>query len=188
MSILGALQNATAVVSDFILIRPLRSIAGFTANVTILERHSDDTEITEQPVEQGAAITDHAYNRPSQLSVEIGYSNSSIEAGFDPNYVSNMYAQFLNLKASRVPFEVFTGKRHYVNMLIKTLAVTTDEKTENALIMRIDMKQLLIVTTQVVTVPDSSVMANPEKTGATQNTGTQQLAPGTAYNSQVGAS
>lgn len=188
MSILGALQVATAVVSDFILIKPLRSIAGFTANVTISEHHSDDMEITEHPIEQGAPITDHAYKRPARVTIEVGYSNSSIEAGFDPNYVQNVYQQFLVLQASRSPFEIFTGKRHYTSMLIRSLSVTTDRRTENALMMRVDCQQIFIVQTQVVAVPDSSVMANPEKTGATQNAGTQQLMPGTAYNSQVGAS
>ena len=187
MSILGAAQVALAVVSDFVLITPLRSIGSFTANVTISERHNDELEITQHPVEQGASIADHAFKRPARVLIECGYSNSGFDAGFDPNYVKEQYNNFLNLQASRQPFQITTGKRLYTNMLIRSLDCTTDHKTENALLLRVDCQQILIAQTQVVTIPDSSVMANPQKTGATQNTGTQQLAPGTNFNAGAAA-
>ena len=39
---------------------PRRSIGPFNATLTIEEVASDDLEITQHPVQQGAAITDHA--------------------------------------------------------------------------------------------------------------------------------
>jgi hypothetical protein len=67
---------------------------------------------------------------------------------------------------------IYTGKRVYRNMLIKSLATTTDAKTENSLIIRIGCKQILMAQTQTVTVPDSSNMTNPQQNGATVNMGT----------------
>jgi hypothetical protein len=162
-----------------------RNIGGFVADVTIREEHEDELVVTENPVEQGAAITDHSFKQPARLTIDIGYSNSSAQSGGDPNYVNDMYAQFLQLQASRQPFDVITGKRQYSNMLITMLHTVTDEKTENALLLTVKMKEIILVNTQTVSVPPSGNMASPQDNGATQQLGQQSLgnatvgAPGT---------
>jgi hypothetical protein len=95
---------------------------------------------------------------------------------------SAAYARFLAMQANRTLFTIYTGKRIYKNMLIKSLATTTDQKTENSAIIRISCKQILMAQTQTVTVPDSSVMANPQQNGATMNMGIQSLLPSPTYN------
>lgn len=91
--------------------------------------------------------------------------------------VMQKYNAILQLYYNRALFDVYTGKRVYKNMLIKSLATTTDAKTENSLILRMTLRQILMAATQTVTVPDSSVMANPEQNGATQNMGTTYPVP-----------
>jgi hypothetical protein len=151
-----------------------RSIDDFVADVTVREDHEDELVVTENPVEQGADITDHSYKSPARLTVDVGYSNSSIQANGDPNYVQSIYTQFLALQASRQPFDVTTGKRQYNNMLITMLHTVTDEVTENALLLTVRMKEVILVDTQTVSVPSTANMANPSSNGATQSTGTQQ--------------
>lgn len=56
--------------------RPPRSIGGIVAQVTLEERHQDDLEITEHPVERGAAITDHAFKHPAEVIIKCAWSNS----------------------------------------------------------------------------------------------------------------
>jgi len=46
------------------------------AQATIEERHMDRLEITSHPIEQGAAITDHAFINPSEVILRLGWSNS----------------------------------------------------------------------------------------------------------------
>ena len=162
-----------------------RSIGGFVADVTVRERHRDELTVTENPVEQGADITDHAFKRPPTLVVEVGYSNSSPAAAGDPNYVSSVYDQFLTLQASREPFQVVTGKRVYEDMLITGLTTLTDQVWENASIFTVEMKNVILVETQTVTVPSSASMANPSVNGATQNVGPQQLGSGASFNSSA---
>jgi hypothetical protein len=87
------------------------------------------------------------------------------------------YQQLLAMQANRLLFAIFTGKRVYQNMLVKSLATTTDAKTENSLVIRIGCRQLLMAQTQTVTVPDSSVMKNPEQNGAAQNFGVKYPLP-----------
>jgi hypothetical protein len=87
------------------------------------------------------------------------------------------YQQLLDMQNNRLLFSIYTGKRVYKNMLIKSLAATTDAKTENSLVIRIGCRQLLLAQTQTVTVPDSSNMKNPEQNGATVNYGVKYPIP-----------
>lgn len=59
-----------------VIIRPTRKFGPYTAQVTISEQHNDELEITQHPVEQGASITDHAFKRPAELTLTMGWSNS----------------------------------------------------------------------------------------------------------------
>jgi len=160
-----------------------RNIGGFIADVTVEEIHDDELVVTENPVEQGADISDHAFKRPARLRVRAGFSNSSPNSLGDPNYVQDMYAQFLGLQVSLTPFDVITGKRMYANMMMTHLHTTTTEEWENSTILEVEMREIILVDTQTVTVPPAANMAAPGINGATQNLGNQQLAPGTVFNS-----
>jgi Dit-like phage tail protein len=159
----------------------LRNIGGFVADVTIREEHSDTLVATDNPVEQGAAVTDHAFKKPAELVVEVGYSDSNPTLGF-PGYVNTVYEAFLLLQSARTPFEVVTGKRLYTNMLITQLRTDTDEKTENAMFLRVEMRENIFVQTQTVTVPPAAQMTNPSNTAATTNSGANQVVPATSPN------
>jgi hypothetical protein len=167
---IGALVTTT---SQLIAIVPnQRNIGGFIADVTIEEQHVDRLRITEHPVEQGAAITDHAYKMPAQVTIRAGWSNSAPAALGDPQYIQGIYSSFLTLQASRQLFDIFTGKRSYTNMLIETLIETTDKEHENAMVLVVECKEVIIATTQTTSVGSSANMANPSSNAATQNQGT----------------
>ncbi len=159
-----------------------RNIAGFVADVTVEEHHRDELVVTENPVEQGAAITDHAFKKPARVTLRVGYSNSSLASLGDTTYVQDWYAQFLALQAGRAPFNVLTGKRSYTNMLMTSIETMTDEKWENASLFTVECREIILVTTQTVSVPPSANMKAPGINGATQNNGTSSLAPATNYN------
>lgn len=173
MTILSVVEAVALNLIGPILIRQ-RSIGGFIANVTIREDHEDELVVTENPVEQGARITDHSFKAPAKLTVDVGYSNSSVQSLGNFNYVNDVYAQFLQLQALRQPFDVFTGKRAYNNMLITLLHTITDKDTENSMLLTVRMKQIILVNTQTVSVPPANKMSTPSATGAPQNLGTGQ--------------
>ena len=187
-----------------VVVRPKRAIGSFTAFVTTEEQHDDELEITDHPIEQGASITDHAFKRPAQVVIKCGWSNSpqrtglidglvgavtstvdgvnSLITGNSQEQVRDIYAKLLELQASAIPFTVYTGKRTYTNMLLKRLSTTTDGKTENLLMVTAICQEILLVSTQTVTVnSDTSRQANPSSTGSTVNEGTKSLLPGTNY-------
>ena len=167
-----------------ILIQPYRAIGGIVANVTVEEIHRDELTITEHPVENNAAISDHAYKNPAEVRILCGWSNNSPQAGNDPNYVQAIYAQLLDLQQSRILFQIFTGKRVYDNMLIATLAVRTNREAETALFVEATCRQVIIVQTQTVPVStNQSIQAMPNKTAGTSSTGPKQLQSAPNFNS-----
>lgn len=149
---------------------PRRSIGPFNATVTIEEVASDDLEITQHPVQQGATITDHAYLKPAFLGVRVLFNA-------DDAPLAETYEKFRQLQASREPFDVVTGKRAYKNMLIKSLGQTNDALTENILSLSLELQEIFIVQIETTTVPPRANQKTPGKTGATENAGQKSAQP-----------
>ncbi|MCK4883525.1 MAG: hypothetical protein KAS30_01515 [Candidatus Diapherotrites archaeon] len=143
---------------------PDRIIGAFKATVTIEEVATDDLEITSHPVQQGANITDHAFNKPSLVDIRILYNA-------EPSKLAETYAQLLKLKQDRIPMQVVTGKRTYPNMLMKSLQQINDSVTESALQINFSLQEIFITSLQVVSVAPRAKQADAGKTGATENAG-----------------
>lgn len=173
-----------------------RSIGIIIPDVVISERHNDELEITDHPVEQptdagingeGAGyISDHAFRRPSEVVMETGFSGGGsllnfadtsvigLSAGLSPK---ETYQKLLDLQRTRAPFDVTTGKRTYKNMLIKSLGVTTDKESENVLLCTVTLREVIVTQTQTVQVAAQKDMKLGANTAAVQDAGTKTLVP-----------
>ena len=166
-----------------VVIQPKRGIFGkegttVLPHATVEEKHSDDLEITDHPVEFGASITDHAFKRPAEIVIQMAFSNTpSVISGqdkyIDPPDVKKIYEKLLNLQENRTLLHIETGKRSYDNMLIKGLVTTTDNKTENAMFITVSCRQIIIVNTQTVQLA-KTVQASPALTASPINRGSVQ--------------
>ena len=176
---------------------PRRSIGGLIAQITEEELAVDTLTISEHPVEQGANISDNAYKDPAQVTIRVGWSDSSLAAlggaitaavnatniggvlsAFTaPTYAAQVYAQLLSLQVSRSPLIIVTGKRTYKNMLIRSLSQATDTETENALKVTVICREVILVQTQTTIVPSPSVMQNPQSTASPTSQGQFQPKP-----------
>ncbi|QCT20843.1 hypothetical protein FEM41_14905 [Jejubacter calystegiae] len=163
-----------------------RAVGLLVPAVVVSEKHADTLEITEHPVETGAAVSDHAYKRPAEVTMEVGFSGGGslldfvntaaigLSVGLSPK---ETYQQLLELQESRVPFDVVTGKRLYSNMLMRALEVTTDRTSENVLMATLTLREVIITSTQSVQVADKQNMAQGVNTSAVQNSGTKTTTP-----------
>ncbi len=172
------------------------------AQATIREIHNDELEVTEHPVEVGAMISDHAFKRPVELILEIAWSNSPsgngplVNAGLVAAYqagallqssvlgsgvgqygqINSIYDQLRVLQTNRALFSIQTGKRLYNNMICKSLVVETEEKSENALFVVMNCKEVILVNSQTVILPAAS-QADPGSTASAEPKGTVQVLP-----------
>jgi hypothetical protein len=162
-----------------------RSIGGIIAQVTIDETETDELMITEHPVEQGAAISDHAYKRPSRVTIRAGWAAQRDGQAQDLSANSGVYGYLLSWQAALNPFDLYTGKRVYHDMLIAGITVTTDQTSEFALMATISCQQIILVstsTTQVATSTDTANHTDPGTTAPETNRGVV-----TSSNVDVGA-
>lgn len=169
------------------------------ADAVVEEVHDDKVVATQHPVEQGATISDHAYKEPAILDVTYAWSAGSqqnltdalsgtaalgsLGSVADPMaFLKGIYQQLLGLAIGRVLCSVYTGKRLYTNMLIIDIGATTDRETENSFIAHIRFQEILMATTQIVTVPANANQANPAATNSPVGVGTQSLQPAPSLN------
>lgn len=155
-------------------------------SVVISEKHADSLEITEHPVEVGASVADHAYKRPSEVVMQVGFAGGGslldlldtgaigLSVGLSPKEV---YQKLLDLQSKRVPFDVVTGKRIYSNMLIRALEVTTDQTSENVLSSVLTLREVIITGTSTVQVAAKADMKLGANTSAMQNSGVKTPTP-----------
>lgn len=163
---------------ESITIAPQRRFGPILAHVVVEEEHQDELTLTEHPVETGATgatITDHAFKNPSTVTIRAGWTNSHPAAGGDEAFVTMLYQRLLELQASRIPFDVITGKRLYSHMLFRSLGVTTDQASEAALMMTAVFQEIIIVRTEVALLPSKDVQADPKATAGTSTGGLRQL-------------
>jgi hypothetical protein len=155
-----------------VLIQPRRGMGDLHADVVIEEAHEDALQITEHPVEQGAAVNDHAFKKPEIVTIRGGASDSTAGAG--DGAARTFYEKLLDLQARREPFDIVTGKRLYKNMLLESLSAVTDVNTENALLFTAQCREVIIVAAQAALAPPRKNHANPAKTSATSDKGQKQ--------------
>jgi hypothetical protein len=154
------------------------------ADAVVEERGEDELVITDQPVEQGATISDHAYKMPAKLYLTYAWAGGSAQnVTQDPDFLKAIYQQLLGLQVTRTLCQVFTGKRLYQNMLVQAVLMTTDKTTENSLIVRLTMQEILIASTQLVNLSPAAVQALPQSTAPVINQGTLSLQSAPNYNS-----
>ena len=176
-----------------------RRIGLLIPSVVVSEKHSDALEITEHPVEKPTTnsasgfIADHAYKRPSEVTMECGFagggslldfidtSSIGLSAGLSPKEtyqkLLDMQLERVPFESSRVPFDVVTGKRVYSNMLVRAIEVTTDKTSENVLNCTLTLREVIMSQTQSVSVADKSDMQDGVSTSAVQNSGTKSTTP-----------
>ncbi|MBS9443829.1 phage baseplate protein [Photorhabdus heterorhabditis] len=164
-----------------------RKIGAIVPSVIISETHTDTSNITDHPVQQGVTISDHAYDSPSEVRMELGFAGggslldvidttkvfdiaTGLSLGTSPHAV---YQQLLDLRASHKPFDVVTGKRLYKNMLIKDMTITTDKTSENVLSVILNLREIIIVETSTEQAAPAENMKHPEDTAPVINVGTK---------------
>ena len=87
--------------------------------VVLNERPVRGLEITQAPVETGASVTDHAYRKPTELTLQIAQELPQAT-----------WEALTRLQAARTPISVATGLTVYRSMFIKEVA--PDRSVSNA--------------------------------------------------------
>lgn len=156
--------------------------------------HEQSLVMTRHPVQNGAAISSHAYLEPAKLVLYVLMSDAaaSYTAGLsqtkapfiqawsgNPSKSVSAYLQVLALQSARVPLTVTTRLRTYYNMIIQNVAPREDDKTITGARFRIEFGQIFIANTQAV-----AASSRPNETSSTGRGSISSNAPSTTTTKQ----
>ncbi len=184
-SLVGPLISSSA--SDLGI--PFRAsiIAGAGAiefDATTREQHTGETRLTEHPVEEGSAVSDHALDQPDTLTLDVIISNNPIvllaslnaqpiKAGGDPKTrAEEAYEEFDRLKRTAATLIVTTKLRTYEDMILVGLSTTRDASSDEILQITLSFREFRKATVEFerVRAPDDTVSSEPSNLGRKQTT------------------
>lgn len=113
-----------------------RAIGPVPIQCVIREKPLSELEITEIPVEFGAAITDHAYPLPKRVTLDIADNGGAAT-----------FNALVRFQESRVPFTLVTGLSVFRNMLIKRIEPDRDKDFSTTFRATVDLQEIIIVET-----------------------------------------
>ena len=131
------------------------NIGGYFFDGFLDVTHSSNLEITENQIETGASVVDHAYMKPVTLSMTVLVSDvhqSIVPGQFSEGWRRHTSAWQLlkRLQADRTPLSVFTKLTLYDNMLIKTIEAVDTDQTLHSLEAKVTLQEVPVATLKTV--------------------------------------
>jgi len=152
------------------------NLTGIIVDATVSEEHVSECDVTENPVEDGAKITDHVQIKPKKLTIEGVISDAPLGYAVIGNIqnlvrsVSTLFGKksrsqdafddLIKLQESRKPFTVTTGLKRYTNMIMENLSVPRTSQTGAAIHFKAVMKEIRIVKSQTTATSLASTAKN----------------------------
>lgn len=135
--------------------------------------HSQPVVITQNPIQTGANITDHAFLRPARVTMGIGMSDvmDAYAPGMWVGNSSKSVSAFQvldNLRAARIPLTVTTRLKTYTNMLIEDIRADDSIKTLYGLSAVIEFQQIFIASVATQGVSARTQTTDSSALGAVQ--------------------
>jgi hypothetical protein len=194
-----------------LLFQPFNAIVDqLVLDASVKEEHVCEVEVTDHPVEQGSAISDHARSKPEEITIEGVVSNTPLNhlqtrrAVTSEGYTwdttaSNNAVRGVpgNAEAAEIALRDLRGKlvtivtalRTYDNMTLVSLKIPRDQTTGDILRFEAKFRQIRIVTNATTVVATKVAKAKPQVKKGSQPTTTPTNAIGgpnyTALRNQV---
>lgn len=158
-----------------LFIRSRRTIGGIQLDAVIRESHTNEVQLTQNPIETGALITDHAIVKPKTLFIIAHVSDHLIGSAafgqiidfvtglFGTSTTQNLtrsntaYNALVQVLEARELIEVQTKLKLYTNMLITSIATIQDKDSSTSVTLNIQLEEALLTESQVVRVSPNSL-------------------------------
>jgi hypothetical protein len=158
----------------------IRSMGGLVFDAVFEETHEADLEVTDNPVETGVVVSDHAFMKPLKVTLSAGVTDTPLVVGTDDPFASDAgrsrraYELLTELQKRAEPFDLKTGLKLYENMVCTSIRTSQDKDSSGALLFTAELREVIIVYTQVVTYPPRKPGATKRQAGPKKDKGEQQ--------------
>lgn len=141
------------------------NIGGWFFDAFLRSTHTSRLEITQHPVQVGAALTDHAFLQPKELSMEIGMSDTAkslVSGQFTGGWSRSVQAfkVLQELQALRVPLQVHSRLGLYQNMLIEEITAPDDYTTLYGLRCTVLLREILVAQVRTVKISEKPAVTD----------------------------
>ncbi|WNF07272.1 phage baseplate protein [Brevibacillus borstelensis] len=151
------------------------NIGGWFFDAFLRSTHTSRLTITEHPVQTGAALTDHAFLQPKELTMEIGMSD--VATGLVPGQFTGGWSRSVQafkvlqeLQALRVPLQVHTRLGLYQNMLIEEISAPDDFTTLYGLRCTVTLREIIVAQVRTVKISAKPAVTNQANRGKQEPT------------------
>ena len=174
------------------LVRIKTHLAGYFFDAFLNINYTSELTITNHPVQNGANVSDHAYQEPVSVKMEILMSDAAFkyddDTGADANsnrtfagmaYTRSVgaYRLLRQLQKERRVFTIGTRLEEFQNMMIESINVEDDVETLYGLKASVTLKQVFIANEKVVKVSirsqttesTATTVITPATTGVSEN-------------------
>lgn len=134
-------------------------IGEVVCDALIYEEHHHQAKIAEHPVENGSIITDHVQVLPLTVSVEGVISNTPLSYIIMPlkstgNRAQEAFEQLETIFVARQPIAIATTLKSYTNMILESLEVKRDSRSQECLRFQCKARQIKIVGAEKILIAD----------------------------------
>ena len=131
------------------------NIGGYFFDGFMQVDHNIELQTTENPVETGASIVDHAYVKPAEVVMRVMMSDvhqSLVPGQFTGTRFrsTNAWQVLRKLQSDRIPMSMFTRLGLYTNMLITKLSASDTAETFRALSAEVTLKEIPVARVKTV--------------------------------------
>lgn len=137
------------------------NIAGYFFDGFMSVSHERKLTITQNPVETGASVVDHAYVNPTTVTMKIMMSD--VHQSIIPGQFSDLtfrhtsaWAILKQIQESRIPVDMFTKLGYYKNMLIESISAEDTKETFRALDATVTLVEIPVARVKTVKISKAS--------------------------------
>jgi hypothetical protein len=160
------------------------TIQTYVFDAVMRAEHDQSAQITSQPIQTGANISDHAYAMPARVTLEIGMSDVMVAySSGNPNNSSgiksgawtgpsqsksvNAFNEIVSWATGRLLLTLGTRLKTYSSMMVESINPEESNKTVAALKCRVTFKQVFIANSQQIGVSALPQTTQTSSGGAT---------------------
>lgn len=130
-------------------------LGDLVADVWVEERHRRELEVTQNPIEFGAPVSDHSFVRARKLSVMFGVSNTPLSpsSSFSSrDRIEEARQRLFEMQDTSTFLTVLTiTGGSYDNCLLTGIGWLTDKNNPHSIIFELDLEEIVIAKTKLTT-------------------------------------
>ena len=124
-------------------------MGSFVFDAVFEETHEADLEVTDNPVETGVVVSDHAFMKPLRVKISAGVSDTPLAAVTDDPFASDAgrsrraFELLTELQKRAEPFDLQTGLKLYENMVCTSIRASQDKDSSGALLFTAELREVI---------------------------------------------